>query len=637
MDANSSQDPDNIDPAQENRQVVSAIKEYCRFGHAQGFAVMVNGKWGCGKTYLVKSIIREIAGQETKRLESKPLYISLYGVKNVDEISDLIYQQLHPIWSSKPVRLGSVILKAVARGTLKMEFDAGQKDSFTINPSFPDIGSVDLMKGASHRLFVFDDFERTLMPATELLGYINPFVEHDNCKVLIVANEAEIKDDKDYKLRKEKTVGRTYQIRPDAEAAFDDFTCMIDDIGAREFLIQEKNSLLRVFEDSKSGNLRILKHSLWDFERLWQILKSSQKKNRQAMHELLVSMCAISFEVRIGRIATDALRGQNLPQWVREKGQKDDTSQTNEDMSKRYPSVDWSSTVLSPATIQAIVEQGKIVESDIQRQLSQNPHFVQPKDIPSWIVLWKSYELSEQEQEDALTRFESDFEARKFRLYEEILHVIGLCLWLSEIGQSNWSQCTIVRRLEEYIEDVYSGNDANIDDVKPQESLSELMGGAYGLGFKMNDDARFKRLASQLRSRNQDWRNRALPRVADRLKHLMTTDGEAFLREVCHTSGGAPRFANLAVLKAIKPDEFAEIFISTTYQNQRSIMLGLHIRYEQAFPGQELNVEIPWANEVHNILIKMCQSKSPMKRDQLSNLVNHYLGASLSKVTNAGS
>ena len=41
-------------------------------------------------------------------------------------------------------------------------------------------------------ILIFDDLERCDCPANEILGYINSFVEHENMKVIIVANQKEI-------------------------------------------------------------------------------------------------------------------------------------------------------------------------------------------------------------------------------------------------------------------------------------------------------------------------------------------------------------------------------------------------------------------------------------------------------------
>ncbi|HDR8221470.1 TPA: hypothetical protein QC102_006086, partial [Bacillus cereus] len=40
----------------------------------------------------------------------------------------------------------------------------------------------------------FDDLERCKIEITEILGYINNFVEHDDFKTIIIGNEKEIKD-----------------------------------------------------------------------------------------------------------------------------------------------------------------------------------------------------------------------------------------------------------------------------------------------------------------------------------------------------------------------------------------------------------------------------------------------------------
>lgn len=43
-------------------------------------------------------------------------------------------------------------------------------------------------------ILIFDDLERCACPINELLGYINSFVEHENMKVIVVANQKEIRN-----------------------------------------------------------------------------------------------------------------------------------------------------------------------------------------------------------------------------------------------------------------------------------------------------------------------------------------------------------------------------------------------------------------------------------------------------------
>ena len=46
------------------------------------------------------------------------------------------------------------------------------------------------------KIIVFDDLERCLIDMKLILGYINSFVEHGACHVIIVGDETHINDDK---------------------------------------------------------------------------------------------------------------------------------------------------------------------------------------------------------------------------------------------------------------------------------------------------------------------------------------------------------------------------------------------------------------------------------------------------------
>lgn len=175
--------------SEHNRSVAEAIKEYCRFPHHLGFAVMVDGRWGCGKTHLVRSILDDLGA--SKPTGRKPLYVSLYGVGSASEIDELIYQQLHPFLAHKYTRLAGAAFKGLMRTALRIEID-DRHNNVTVNSQVPDVRISDLLDGAAEQVVVFDDLERAAMPCTEVLGYINPLVEHDGCKVIILANEEEI-------------------------------------------------------------------------------------------------------------------------------------------------------------------------------------------------------------------------------------------------------------------------------------------------------------------------------------------------------------------------------------------------------------------------------------------------------------
>ena len=56
------------------------------------YAILINGKWGSGKTYYWKNELKELA--ESK--EFKTIYISLNGVSNTKELEQSIFYKLIP-------------------------------------------------------------------------------------------------------------------------------------------------------------------------------------------------------------------------------------------------------------------------------------------------------------------------------------------------------------------------------------------------------------------------------------------------------------------------------------------------------------------------------------------------------------
>ena len=77
-----------------DNEVVKAIREYID-NHIYNYAVLIDGQWGCGKTYFIKNILmKELSDhiEQNKNQDYKNIiYISLYGIKNTNEISKQIY------------------------------------------------------------------------------------------------------------------------------------------------------------------------------------------------------------------------------------------------------------------------------------------------------------------------------------------------------------------------------------------------------------------------------------------------------------------------------------------------------------------------------------------------------------------
>ncbi len=178
--------------------VVSIVIKYID-ENLYNYAVMIDGDWGCGKTHFVKEyLIDKIEQNEADKKKKdedyiikRIVYISLYGVKSVDEVSKQVFMESYLAKAGKAkgiLRKGTEVVGTL----LPVAFDVMK--SFTGIEADADkvSGAVNTFLTIKNSIFIFDDLERCDCPVNEILGYINGFVEHEGLKVILVANQKEV-------------------------------------------------------------------------------------------------------------------------------------------------------------------------------------------------------------------------------------------------------------------------------------------------------------------------------------------------------------------------------------------------------------------------------------------------------------
>jgi hypothetical protein len=623
MTVNSADDPEseNESVAAHNREVERALKEYCSFPHPQDFAVMLSGPWGSGKTHFIRSIASNLVPRERRSSNSRPLYISLYGVKDVAEIADQLFQQAHPVLGHKATRFVAAFIQGALKATVKFDAALALEATGTI----PSVNLSDIINNAKGRVIIFDDFERASLCPREILGYINPFVEHDGCKVIIVADEQNISKDDDYRKRKEKTIGNTLEYRSDLNSGFSSFLDLIGDDWTKSFLRRSRAHIGAIFADSELSNLRILKHILWDVERISKILTEDQKQHEQAMRELFSIFIASSIELRSGKVAPEEFRlldaSYQMAKYVSKK--KDNAPSAVDLMFKRYTTVDFGSTTLSAKIIVDVVTKSKLPTHMIQTQLRQHPYFEDRKKLPSWRALWQIRNAPISEHDEIVRRFSEDFAALAIFGEAEINHVIGLSLWLADLPLPEWESENMTSRLQNYIISIYAKHEPT--EHNAAEPVSEFHGSAFGLGFFNSNDDRFIYLLKFHNDHRILWSRRAYPLVAGRLRRLISSDSETFLRDVCFTPGGTAKFARSPVLKHIAAEEFASTLVSAQPNDQSNVVTALAQRYQHLNADSELLSELPWLNDVWSHISRLGSELPPIARYYFLSLVRRQL------------
>lgn len=286
-----------------NKNISDYLFKYAEHPDPQ-YAVMLKGKWGCGKSYFVNKWLKEYRKKcEEGLLVIDPIYISLYGLSSTEQITKRIDQVLHPILYSKGAELTKKLFKIAGKIVFKTHLDWNKDDNedMSFNASLDSL-SILASKNSDtvgSKFLVFDDLERCSVDMRLLLGYINNFVEHGACHVIIVGDDTHTtKDAKETLIEfKEKTVGREFEVKPDMDSAVSFF--LTEDLPMVDWLKEQHDFIIRTFICTECNNLRLLRQCLYDFNTLYLELEGEiQERNNAFLKNLLASYIVVYCEYR---------------------------------------------------------------------------------------------------------------------------------------------------------------------------------------------------------------------------------------------------------------------------------------------------------------------------------------------------
>ncbi len=309
---------------------------------------MVNGAHG--KTHFWNNKIKKKI--ESLQLNGKrytTIYMSLYGISNLEDISKKIFIETTQLMDKNLRKFMNANGQTTIPEYAKTGIDMANFFGVTQNGNRLNYGEF---FSTDDKVLCFDDLERANVDVIDILGYINNFVEHDHIKTIIICNEKELstklkssnlemktfiatylldkqdelnKTDKpmvekiqekiehvfdkanDYERIKEKLIGETFEYAPK-------FDYIINGILMRyetnpdliRFLRENTRLIISTFNRSGTRNLRILKHALNDFKKIYEMVnKSYPNTNNRVMQTMLIFTIAVSFEIKAGRITKD--------------------------------------------------------------------------------------------------------------------------------------------------------------------------------------------------------------------------------------------------------------------------------------------------------------------------------------------
>lgn len=590
-----------------NTHIKDYLNYYVALPTSPGYAVMINGAWGVGKTHFIKELVDDF------KTQGKLVYwVSLNGIKTFDDIDQRLVVSVAPSLDPKIAaisgRIGSALLKRF-----------GLRDL---------VEGKDILQFKKPDLIVFDDLERGSLTAVELLGYINQFVEQEELKVLIIANAAEIEKKEVYfKTAKEKVIGETFELQVDVAPALDAFVKGMPNEAARKYVYDNKDALLSIFQQSGGKNLRVLKQVLLSWDRFYAAVDNELREKSGAMltvFKLFVALCA---EVRLGNLSAADLR-KRIDSIVagNMRENKGGPVPPLAAASKKFPELHLHDTVLNDDVLVHVLCEGRIQSEEINECLRHSAYFLRPDQEPAWQKVWYGIARDSEEFEEAFQIMEQQFEARAFVRTGEILHVFGLRLWGAEIEQLKCATSDILAQCKSYVDDLASdGRILNEFDASAAEDHFEL-GAAYGLAYNSGNKPEFRELAHYYLDAVDDAKRKRWPEEARAVVNLMVSDVSSFFAKVCWTNDSRENtFAVIPIFSTIPAGEFVKSLLTLMPADFRTALTAFKGRYEGNRLKHELHAEEAWLREVRVLLLKEAEGNAPIRKFAIRNEVGRLI------------
>ncbi|HDX9511357.1 TPA: hypothetical protein ROY06_004685 [Bacillus cereus] len=280
--------------------ILETIKEYLSL-QKTNYAIQINGPWGTGKTHYVTQVLKEEIEkiEVNKKDKYKFIYISLNGLRNVDEIGESVFLASISKSGSYAYMIGRTSLEFGSKLPIP-----GFKALETVDKKISNI--TKLRNHLKKCVLCFDDLERIDKSVTiqQVLGYINStYIEHEHIKTLFISNEDKLHDNVNFRQIKEKVIGRTIQYDKKLSEILPDFmkNNYEENDNIKEFYKKNRDIILQIINFvNEKINLRTLR---FVFDSLSQVMNKCdllKEQNEAICLSVFTNILLISIDYKEG-------------------------------------------------------------------------------------------------------------------------------------------------------------------------------------------------------------------------------------------------------------------------------------------------------------------------------------------------
>ena len=587
------------------------------------YAVLLDGKWGCGKTFFIKKWLDTF--QTENEDELTPMYVSLFGVQTVKQINDTINSLLFPFMNSKVYKIGKTLTKMVASAALRLNFNYdGDKTSdgtvdFKLDPLMDLLNDKkEELKG--RRILIFDDLERANIGVKELYGYINRFVEHNRFKVIVVCNSTEITDFETFNRFREKVIGRTFEIHSDIDAAINSFA---NEIPTSYFVQQHILEVKEAFKLTGYSNLRVLRQCIRDFNQIFQgihIDNGNPYQNKKLFHFL------IRFVVLYSEMSTSDK--DIIANWKQKYAQAlaSDRPEMLE-LKRRISAIQQKYQPLEIKYGMDIFRERNDITSisgfclkgiDLVDYLNAK---LVPTERDSWDCLYQYYEMNNEDFERQYAMTESAVLNGNFRNYQDYLKAISILIELSDLGIKEMNS-KVFNTSKAYVEKL-------IADISSTDSFADIKSNIINLLSSINQVSDNNELRKKFNSSLNGIFATKLTELEHHYTEILENLSDDNLLEIVDSMDKmlpdrSNSYQSYPIFKDANPERVAKRILSLSNASKFHFYRFLNRRYGADtghFINRELTPDMPVLNEIGKKLSEVVETLTLIDKYAVSSLV----------------
>lgn len=587
------------------------------------YAVLLDGKWGCGKTFFIKSWLDTF--QTENEDELTPMYVSLFGVQTVKQINDTINGLLFPFMNSKVYKIGKTFTKMIASAALRfnVDYDGDKKSDGTVDFKLDPL--MDLLNDKKEelkgrRILIFDDLERANIGVKELYGYINRFVEHNKFKVIVICNSTEITDKETFNRFREKVIGRTFEIHSDIDAAINSFA---NEIPTSYFVQQHISEVKEAFKLTGYSNLRVLRQCIRDFNQIFQgihIDNGNPYQNKKLFHFLIrfVVLYSEMSESDKDIIANwkqkyaQAL-ASDRPEMLELKRRISAIQQKYQPLEIKY-GMDIFRERNDITSISGFCLKGIDLVDYLNAKLV-------PTERDSWDCLYQYYEMNNEDFERQYAMTESAVLNGSFRNYQDQLKAISILIELSDLGIKEMNS-KVLDTSKAYVEKL-------IADISSSDSFADIKSNIINLLSCINQASDNNELRKKFNSSLNGIFATKLTELEHHYTEILENLSDDNLLEIVDSMDKmlpdrSNSYQSYPIFKDANPERVAKRILSLSNASKFHFYRFLNRRYGADtghFINRELTPDMPVLNEIGKKLSEVVETLTLIDKYAVSSLV----------------